>query len=165
MHRSNVHLLSKSKEATNMIKTKSIYKPIEEDDGLRVLITRFYPRGVKREKYDIWVRELAPSAELLKRYKNTEINWNDFKITLLSELSDSIDSIEAIHALRTRNNMENITLLCYEKDGCPCHRHMIRDLIEEPILLESKFVPEYANNHESTSVKIHVTDEEYLVIP
>ena len=65
-----------------MIKTKSIYKPIEEEDGLRVLITRWYPRGVKREKYDIWVRELAPSAELLKRYKNTEVDWDDFKITL-----------------------------------------------------------------------------------
>lgn len=148
-----------------MIKTKSIYKPVEEEDGLRILITRFYPRGVKREKYDIWVRELAPSAELLKRYKNTEINWNDFKITLLSELRDSIDSVEVIHALQARSNMQNITLLCYEKDGCPCHRHMIKDLIEEPILLESKFVSENTDNQKLTPMKIHVSDKECLVIP
>lgn len=148
-----------------MIKTKSIYKPVEEEDGLRVLITRFYPRGVKREKYDIWVRELAPSAELLKRYKNTEIDWNDFKISLLSELQDNLDSVEAIHTLRAKSNMENITLLCYEKDGCPCHRHMVRDLIEEPMLLESNFVSEYANDHKISPVQIHVPYEKALVIP
>ena len=120
-----------------MIKTKSIYKPIEEEDGLRVLITRWYPRGVKREKYDIWVRELSPSPELLKRYKNTEISWDDFKTILLSELRDNIDSVEAIHTLQSKSNMQDVTLLCYEKDGCPCHRYMVKDLIEDPRLLES----------------------------
>ncbi len=56
-----------------------------------MLITRFYPRGVKLEKYDVWVRPLAPGAELLKRYKNTEINWDDFKTALLSELRENMD--------------------------------------------------------------------------
>ncbi|MDI1494734.1 MAG: hypothetical protein K8823_40 [Cenarchaeum symbiont of Oopsacas minuta] len=148
-----------------MIKTKSVYKPIDEEDGIRVLITRWYPRGVKREKYDIWVRSLAPSAELLKRYKNTEIEWNDFKSTLLSELRDNIDSVEAIYALQAKNITQNITLLCYEKDGYPCHRHMVRDLIEDPRLLESKFIPENTNNHKSTPMKIHVSNKKCLVIP
>ena len=118
-----------------MIRTKSIYKPIDEEDGFRVLITRFYPRGVKREKYDVWVRSLAPGAELLKRYKNTEINWDDFKTALLSELRENKDSVKAIYALHTKNTLQNITLLCYEKDGRPCHRHVVRDLIEDPGLL------------------------------
>lgn len=148
-----------------MIKTKSIYKPIEEEDGLRVLITRWYPRGVKREKYDIWVRELAPSPELLKRYKNTEIDWDDFKTTLLSELRDNIDSVEAIHTLQSKSNMQDVTLLCYEKDGCPCHRHMVRDLIEDPKLLDAKFIPEHANNHKRRSVDSHVSYEKTVVVP
>ena len=149
-----------------MIKTKSIYKPIEEEDGLRVLITRWYPRGVKREKYDIWVRELAPSAELLKKYKNSEIEWADFSKSLLSELRDNMDSIEAIHTLQTKGDMENITLLCHEKDGEPCHRHMVKNLIEEPsLLLESQFVPENTDNQKPTSIEIHISNEEYLVVP
>lgn len=148
-----------------MIKTKSIYKPVEEEDGLRVLITRWYPRGVKREKYDIWVRELAPSAELLKRYKNSEIEWCDFSSTLLSEIRDSMDSIEAIYALQTQNNMQNITLLCHEKDGYPCHRHMIRDLIVDPRLLQSNFVPKNTNDQKLTPILIHVTNKKTLVIP
>ena len=137
-----------------MIKTKSIYKPVEEEDGLRVLITRWYPRGVKREKYDIWVRDLAPSPELLKKYKNSEIKWNDFTITLLSELRDNIDSVEAIHTLQTRSDMQDITLLCHEKDGEPCHRHMVRDLIEAPALLQSSFEPIHTDHHELTSMQV-----------
>ncbi len=139
-----------------MIKTKSIYKPVEEEDGLRVLITRWYPRGVKRERYDIWVRGLSPSPELLKKYKNSEIKWNDFTMSLLSELRGNMDSIEAIHTLQIKGNMENITLLCHEKDGEPCHRHMIKNLIEEPMLLQSKFVPENTNDQELTPMEIHV---------
>lgn len=148
-----------------MIRTKSIYKQVDEEDGLRVLITRFYPRGVKREKYDIWVRSLAPSAELLKRYKNDEIDWSDFKNALFCELRDNIDSVETIYTLQTKNLMQNVTLLCYEKDGCPCHRHMVRDLIEDPRLLQSNFVPENTNDQKSTPMMVHIPDKETLVIP
>ena len=147
-----------------MIKTKSIYKPVEEEDGLRILITRWYPRGVKRERYDIWVRELSPSAELLKKYKNSEIKWSDFSISLLSEFRDNMDSIEALHTLQTMGNMENITLLCHEKDGEPCHRHMVKDLIEEPRLLESQFISKNTNYQKLTPMEIHVPNEECLVV-
>ena len=121
-----------------MIKTKSIYEPADEEDGLRVLITRWYPRGVNREKYDVWMRELAPSAELLKKYKNSEIKWADFLKLLLSELQNSRDSIEAISKLSIRSSEGDIiTLLCYEKDGEPCHRYMVRHLIKyHPSLLK-----------------------------
>ena len=137
-----------------MIRTKSIYAPTDQEDGLRILITRFYPRGVRRERYDVWIRSLVPSADLLKRYKNTEINWNDFKTTLLSELRSSIDSVEAIYTLQAKSLMQNITLLCYEKDGCPCHRHMVRDLIEDPRLLDAKFVPEDTSDHKPALLTI-----------
>lgn len=120
-----------------MIKTKSIYKPIDEEDGLRVLITRWYPRGVKREKYDVWVRELSPSPELLKKYKNSEIKWVDFSASLLLEFKNNLDSVEALYTLRSKGALENITLLCYEKDGEQCHRHLVKNLIDDPNLLES----------------------------
>ena len=132
-----------------MIRTKSIYGPAGGEDGLRVLITRFYPRGVRREKYDIWTRSLAPSPTLLRQYKNSEITWDGFKTMLLSELRDNIDSVEAIYALQTKSERENITLLCYERDGCPCHRHIVRDLIEDPRLLDAKLVPKNTDYHET----------------
>lgn len=132
-----------------MIKTKSIYSPTDENDGLRVLITRFYPRGIKREKYDVWLRELAPSRELLRLYKTDEINWNDFLTELLSELRDNDNSIDAIRTLNTKSNMQDITLLCYEKDGLPCHRHLIKELVGKPAMLASNFIPKNTNDHET----------------
>ncbi len=35
----------------------------EPEDGTRILTMRFWPRGVRRERFDAWMRELAPSAE------------------------------------------------------------------------------------------------------
>ena len=83
----------------------------------------------------------------------------------MSELRDNMDSVEAIHALQARSNMQDITLLCYEKDGCPCHRHMVRELVEDPRLLQSKFVPENTNNQKSTPMEIHIANKKRLVIP
>jgi len=37
-----------------MIKTKSIYDSIENSDGTRILITRYWPRRIKKEKFDKW---------------------------------------------------------------------------------------------------------------
>jgi uncharacterized protein YeaO (DUF488 family) len=39
-----------------VIKTKSIYEPTEENDDGRFLITRFYSRGIRKNKYDCWIR-------------------------------------------------------------------------------------------------------------
>jgi uncharacterized protein YeaO (DUF488 family) len=114
------------------IKTKSIYKPASQEDGLRVLITRFYPRGIKKEHFDLWLRELSPSADLLKKYKQGEIKWDDFVVQLKHELTN-IASRETINKLSNdaKNLNRDITLLCYEPDNQPCHRYIVKDIIEQ----------------------------------
>ncbi len=127
-----------------MIKTKSIYKPKQYGDGTRILITRFYPRGVKKDHFDKWIRDLAPSADLLQRYKNNNIEWNEFVVKFKHELQNDT-SLHIINKLHS--NKRNITLLCYEPDGIPCHRHLLRDIIDDPDLLFVDFRSEYADNH------------------
>ncbi|MGI0047030.1 MAG: DUF488 domain-containing protein [Nitrosotalea sp.] len=167
---SHVRMLRMESQTTHkvpnvMISTKSIYQPKEQNDGIRILITRFYPRGVKKDHFDVWIRELAPSPELLQSYKQGQRNWDEFKMSFLSELRDNIDSLEVIHALNQQNVVKNITLLCYERDGTPCHRHMVKNIIEEPNLLKSFFVSENTDNHEITPMQSHVSYEETCVIP
>ena len=127
-----------------MIRTKSIYEQIHDDDGLRVLITRFHPRGVKRERYDVWVRSLSPSTTLLKLYRNNHIDWNDFTTRLLDEFAGNTNSIKAILAFHENITTQNITLLCYEGNDHPCHRYLVKDLIKDPKPLMQK---ERKNNH------------------
>jgi uncharacterized protein YeaO (DUF488 family) len=119
-----------------VIKTKSIYQPSEEnEDGIRVLVTRFYPRGIKKDKFDCWIRELSPSGDLLKNYRQGKYSWEEFKVAFLSEMRDSKDSLERIQALNAQNESTVITLLCYEREGEHCHRHIVKAAIEKLDLL------------------------------
>ena len=86
-----------------MIKTKSIYEPDEKDDGIRVLITRYYPRGIRKGKFDCWNKELSPSGNLLKNYRQGNYNWEEFKSAFLSEMKNNKESLETIHALNAEN--------------------------------------------------------------
>ena len=49
------------------IRTRRWNDPAEAGDGTRILITRYRPRGVAKadETWDVWMRHLAPSAELV----------------------------------------------------------------------------------------------------
>jgi uncharacterized protein YeaO (DUF488 family) len=115
-----------------VVRTKSIFQPREEaEDGLRVLITRYYPRGVKKEHFDEWVKDLSPSRELLFKYNEGKLDWSEFEASFLSEIRNNNDSLNAIDALRKASRSIDITLLCYEKDGQPCHRYLVKDLIEK----------------------------------
>jgi uncharacterized protein YeaO (DUF488 family) len=48
------------------IRVKRIYEPTCRSDGVRVLIDRLWPRGVKTQDahIDQWLKELAPSTRL-----------------------------------------------------------------------------------------------------
>lgn len=47
-------------------------------DGLRVLATRYIPRGCPHTRYDVWMANLAPSEKLLKGFLSKEIAWKEF---------------------------------------------------------------------------------------
>ena len=141
-----------------IVKTKSIYQNAEEEDGIRILITRFYPRGIKNTHFDYWIRDLSPSIELLMSYKQGKFNWKDFKFNFLYELKENLNSLEAMHALNFQSKVENITLLCYEKQGHPCHRHLVRDIVENPQSLNTFFESQFAYNHKRSKIPSLISD-------
>ncbi len=111
-----------------MIKTKSIYDPIEEEDGVRVLITRYYPRGVKKSSFDLWIRALSPSRGLLSEYRDGKMDWEEFEKRFTEEFTSGEESMGEIIRLREMSSRGTVTLLCYEREG-NCHRFRVRDLI------------------------------------
>ncbi len=113
-----------------MIRMKSIYAAKTKEDGRRILITRYYPRGVKKEHFDDWIRELAPSKELLKQYKEGKISWNKFEKKFLIQMNDK-ESAMKLQVLSTQAKKKPITLLCYEKNDHECHRHLVHELLLE----------------------------------
>jgi len=70
---------------------KRIYAPFEKSDGLRILVDRLWPRGIKKEnaKIDAWLKEVAPSASLRKWFNHDPENWNEFVKRYKAELKQS----------------------------------------------------------------------------
>lgn len=112
------------------LKTKSIYDREQKDDGERWLVTRYYPRGVKKERFDRWVKELSPSRELLREYRSGAKSWDRFRSDFIAELRSSPASLAAIRTLRKESEHRDITILCYERAGKPCHRYIVEELVK-----------------------------------
>jgi uncharacterized protein YeaO (DUF488 family) len=71
-----------------MISVKRIYDTPSENDGYRVLVDRLWPRGVSKEKaaLDIWLKDIAPSAELRNWFGHKPERFDEFTARYQSEL-------------------------------------------------------------------------------
>jgi uncharacterized protein YeaO (DUF488 family) len=108
------------------VKTKSIYESKSEDDGLRVLVMRFWPRGVSKNKIDIWEKDLGTPAELIKKWKKGSVSWREFSGEYRSFAKQHSDKISE---LAVRAKKETVTLLCGCNDEKHCHRTLLKQLI------------------------------------
>lgn len=76
------------------IKIKRAYEAPAEDDGLRILVDRLWPRGISKEKagIDLWPKELAPSTELRRWYGHDPEKWPEFRSRYFAELESNAES-------------------------------------------------------------------------
>ena len=74
-----------------MIKLKRVYEHVDVTDGTRVLVDRLWPRGLRRNtpNIDVWVKDIAPTAELRKWFAHDPKKWMGFKAKYLAELEDN----------------------------------------------------------------------------
>jgi uncharacterized protein YeaO (DUF488 family) len=74
-----------------VIKTERVYEHNGSQRGYRVLVDRLWPRGIKKEKVDLWLKGIAPSDELRKWYMHEPEKWPEFKKRYYQELKDNPD--------------------------------------------------------------------------
>jgi uncharacterized protein YeaO (DUF488 family) len=116
------------------IRTKRWNEPAERDDGLRLLVCRYRPRGVRKdaETWDAWWSHLGPSAELhaaIHGKHGPPIAWSEFKRRYLAEMRAQGEAIASL-AARVASG-ERVTLLCSSAclDPDRCHRSLLADLV------------------------------------
>ena len=119
-----------------MIKTKRFNDPVEDDDGYRLLITRYRPRGIRSEDetWDGWLPQLGPSKELhADAYgKNGRtITFDEYRVRYLKEMASQGFLIDGL-AARVKSG-ETLTLMCSSACVDPerCHRSVLKTLIEQ----------------------------------
>ena len=111
-----------------MIKVeKSVYSQVEQSDGKRVLVMTLWPRGVSKDKVDVWMKELGTPRDLIKRYKSGKISWEEYAPAYRGSLKGKEGLLKQLAAESKRGT---ITLLCTEKDPSTCHRSILKEVIE-----------------------------------
>jgi len=114
-----------------MIKTKMLKEKPEIGDGLRILVTRYHPRrSFESIKINRWMRKLAPSLELLKDWKDGKIRETEYETRYRHEMKAQQ---KALKELTDAARNQVVTLLCFEPEGQFCHRHILRNIVEDKI--------------------------------
>lgn len=100
-----------------MIRTKRIYDPAADNDGVRVLVDGMWPRGVAKKdaRVDIWLKEIAPSDDLRKWFGHDEERWDEFQQRYMEELKPWSGVLAPVFQFLERDH-GTVTLLFAAKD-------------------------------------------------
>jgi uncharacterized protein YeaO (DUF488 family) len=98
-----------------MIKLKRAYEKPARDDGERILVERLWPRGLSKlqAKVDLWLKDVAPSAELRKWFGHDPDKWDEFRRRYQKELRGKDDLITL---LKSKAKGGTITLIYAARD-------------------------------------------------
>jgi uncharacterized protein YeaO (DUF488 family) len=86
------------------IPIKRAYEEAKSADGLRVLVERLWPRGLRKvdAKIDVWLKEIAPSTELRQWYAHDVERWPSFEKRYEQELGKARDAVMELLSLCRR---------------------------------------------------------------
>jgi uncharacterized protein YeaO (DUF488 family) len=97
------------------INIKRAYEQTHNDDVLRILVDRLWPRGLTKEKasVDLWLKEIAPSTELRKWFAHDPDKWKRFRGRYETEIRHNHD---LINVLKKKAREGTITLIYGARD-------------------------------------------------
>jgi len=106
-------------------------------EGVRIGTVRHPPRGVakkdwaKRDFFDVWLPNLAPSADLVRSAKDaaSDRDWRAFERRYRKEMA-APDARRVLDLLAVLSHGAQLSVGCYCADESRCHRRVLRDLLE-----------------------------------
>ena len=112
--------------------------PRGRGEGLRLGTVRRPPRGVPKDQYgsrdfyDVWLPELAPSAELVRKAQQAmdDRTWRAFERRYRVEMRRP-DAARLLDLLAALSRETNLAVGCYCADERRCHRSVLRALLAE----------------------------------
>jgi uncharacterized protein YeaO (DUF488 family) len=83
------------------IRLKRVYEPPSPEDGVRVLVDRLWPRGLRKADaaIDRWMKDIAPSTELRQWFGHDPERWQEFRRRYARELRQHATTIDELHEL------------------------------------------------------------------
>ena len=121
------------------IRVVRLGSPRAPGEGLRMGTVRRPPRGVrkedyaKRDYYDVWVPELAPSGDLVSWALSepyTDKRWARYEKAYRGQMRKPPAS-RLIALLAALSHQTDFSIGCYCEDQRRCHRSILHDLLSE----------------------------------
>ena len=115
-----------------VVSVKRVYEEPSPSDGVRVLVDRLWPRGLKKEevRMDAWLRDLAPSNELRKWFHRHPEEQQQFHKRYAQELRGAA-AHEALSGLENLVKDEGkVTLLFASKNADYNNATVLREIME-----------------------------------
>ncbi|WP_353987092.1 DUF488 domain-containing protein [Ruicaihuangia caeni] len=113
------------------VRFKRVYEDPERSDGFRVLVDRLWPRGLSKERaaVDVWLKDVAPSAELRTEWHQHSDRSHEFVGRYHSELEQNASAVEELRRLIAEHG--TVTLLFASKNPDVNHARVLLDYLGE----------------------------------
>ena len=97
------------------IQLKRVYDPEDTADGVRFLVERLWPRGIKKADLELdgWLKDAAPGTELRKWFSHDPAKWDAFRNRYFAELAANPNAWRPILDAARRGK---VTLLYSSRD-------------------------------------------------
>jgi uncharacterized protein YeaO (DUF488 family) len=98
-----------------MLALKRVYDKTTLEDGVRFLVERLWPRGIKKTDLclDDWLKDVAPSAALRRWFSHDPKRWAEFQERYFAELDSHF---EACAPIRSAARHGRVTLVYSSHD-------------------------------------------------
>jgi uncharacterized protein YeaO (DUF488 family) len=113
-----------------VIELKRVYDRKNSTDGLRYLVERLWPRGIKKTDLDLddWLKDVAPSTELRKWFSHDPEKWEQFRREYFAELDRAPEVCEPIRQAARKGT---VTLLYSSHDAAHNNAVALKEYIED----------------------------------
>jgi uncharacterized protein YeaO (DUF488 family) len=110
------------------IRLKRAYEPATPEDGVRILVDRLWPRGLRKSDAAIerWLKDIAPSAELRRWFGHDPERWDEFQKRYRAELSHHADLLDELRAIARKGRL---TLVYAARDEERNQAVVLRDVL------------------------------------
>lgn len=117
-----------------MVQIKRAYVVSAKADGCRVLVDRLWPRGRSKAQLalDEWLKELAPSNELRKKFNHNVKKWEFFVSNYKKELRNP-EAKKQLEFLASLAKKKKLTLVYGARDEEHNNAVVLKNLIEKKL--------------------------------
>ncbi|WP_339349949.1 DUF488 domain-containing protein [Bifidobacterium indicum] len=115
-----------------VVTIKRAYDEAGEEDGVRILVDRLWPRGVSKAaaSLDGWLKDVAPSPTLRKWWNHDPERFREFTDRYRTELDENPAVVDLLNIVRKHD----LTTLVYAaKDPQVNHALVLRDYLRDAL--------------------------------